>query len=492
MSDDQPDAAPQPELSRHAARGASIALGAQGSRFVLQLVSLVVLSRLLTPTDFGLVAMVTAILGVAEILRDFGLSSAAIQAKELSDAERTNLFWSNVGIGAACAVILIALTPVIVRFYDQPALAPIVVALSSLFILNGANAQFRAELSRSLRFKALATTDVAAQAAGVSCAIVAALLGAGPWAIVTQQAVLVVTTLVLNAFQSGWWPGWPRRDVSIRRFFRYGGGLAGMQLLGYVTNNIDNVAIGAVWGSSALGLYSRAYQLLIVPLNQVSDALTRVVLPVLSRVQDDEETYQRYLGRIRLVGYYLFGTSFAIAAGLSVPLVRVMLGPQWGAVAPIFCALAIGGIFRGYSQVTYWIVLSRALTGAQFKIYLVMRPFMIALILGGLPWGPVGVAIGHSIAFVVEWAVSLWWVCRNSGLAFGPLLWAPLRSLLVVSAPAAVIAFLGSRLSSVPILSLLAGTATAALFLAAVLAVSKREREDARAIVDSLRRAVGR
>lgn len=474
------------DLGRSAARGASIALATQGTKFTLQLLSLVVLSRLLSPSDFGLVAMVTAIIGVAEILRDFGLSSAAVQAKDVSDDERTNLFWANVGIGAACTLVLLLATPVIVRLYDQRALAGIVISLSWLFIVSGANTQFRAELTRNLRFRALATTDIAAQAAGVACAIVVALIGGGYWAIVTQQVVLVVASLVANVAQCSWRPGWPRRHVSVRRFLRYGGGLMGMQVLGYTTNNIDNVAIGAVWGSDALGLYSRAYQLLLVPLNQVSDALTRVVLPVLSRVQDQPETYDRYIRRAQLVSYYLFGTGFALAAGLSVPVVRIILGPQWAEAAPIFAVLALGGIFRGFAQLTYWIVLSKALTGSQFVIYVLIRPFMIGLILAGLPFGPVGVAVGHSIAFAVEWAVSLVWVCRRGRMPLRPLLQAPLRSLLLVSAPAGLLAWAGTHVTAHPVLQLVCGLVPAALWVALVVALVPKEREDARMVLHAI------
>ena len=145
-------------------------------RFALQLGSLTVLARLLSPQDFGVVAMVTAITNVMEIVRDSGLSSAAIQAKELNDAERTNLFWANTGIGTGCALVVTLSAPLIVRIYGTPVVGPIVLALAPLFIVSGVNTQFRAELSRSLRFKALAVTDIAAQAGSIAAAISLAAL----------------------------------------------------------------------------------------------------------------------------------------------------------------------------------------------------------------------------------------------------------------------------------------------------------------------------
>ena len=479
-------------LGRAATRGAGVTLAAQGIRLLMQVGSLVILARLLTPEQFGLVAMVTAITGIAEIFRDFGLSSASIQAKEISDGERTNLFWVNVLIGTICAAVAAACSGLIGDIYGQPGVPAIVLALSWLFVVSGANTQFRAELSRSLRFSALAGTEMAAQALSIVTAITAAAIGSGYWAIVYQQVVFVLCTCAFNVFQCRWRPGLPRRGVSLRRFFRFGAGLLGMQLLGYTTNNVDNVAIGAAWGPNQVGLYGRAYQLLIVPLNQVSSALTRVALPVLSRVQDDEPRFLRFLRQAQLLCCYGFGLAYAVAAGLSVPLVAILFGDGWDAVAPIFAMLAIGGIFRGLAQVTYWITLAKGLTGSQLRFYLLARPFMIVSILAGLPWGAVGVAVGHSAAFALEWLASLWWVGRAAHIDVKPLARKALRSVLVVCLPAGLFAYLGTRLVSNVALELVCGLGLATLALILLCLLSSTERADVRSILDILRRGIRR
>ena len=463
-------------LGRIAARGAGITLTSQVIRFALQFGSLIVLARLLSPQAFGVVAMVTAITNVMEIVRDFGLSSAAIQAKELNDAERTNLFWVNTGIGMACALVVTLSAPAFVRIYGTSVVGPIVLALGWLFIVSGINTQFRAELSRSLRFKALAVTDIAAQFGSIAVAISLARAGAGYWAIVGQQIALVVITCVSNVLLCKWRPGRPRRSVSIRRFFRFGGGVLGTQVIGYATNNLDSVAIGIYSGSGPLGLYSRAYQLLMVPLTQVNNPMTRVVLPVLSRVQDDDDTYSRYLRKAQLVGCYLLASVFAVAAGVSVPLVTLLFGPGWSGIAPIFAALAIGGIFRGIGQISYWMFLSRGRTGAQLKLYIAARPIMIGMMIAGLPWGPVGVAIGHSIGFFLYWIVSLWMAGRTVGTSTGPLFRQATRTLLLISAPAAALAYLGSGLASTPAASLCLGVAFGVGYLVLIALFSRPER----------------
>lgn len=466
------------DLGLAAARGTGVTLAGQGLRFLVQISSLVLLTRLLSPAEFGLVAMVTALLGAADIVRDFGLSSAAIQTSHLNDDERTNLFWVNLAVGVACTVVVAASAPLVVAIYDDHRLLDIVLALSWIFIASGAGTQFRAELSRNLRFGALATVDVVAQVLAITTAIVAALSGAGYWAIVLQQMVVVVVTLVLSVALCRWRPGLPRRQTSIRRFFRFGGGVLGTQIIAYATRNLDNVAIGAYWGPQPLGLYSRAYQLLMTPLNQINAPLTRVALPILARVQDDRVVYQRYLERAQLVGCYLTATVLAVSAGMADPLVALLFGPRWSAVAPLFSLLAIGGVFRAVGQIPYWIFLSRGLTGAQLRLYLVTRPLTIAVMLAGLPWGPTGVAVGCSVAYFLDWLIQLWWVGRVADLRTWPLFRKAAQSLLLVSAPAGALALLGSSFGGEAVLRLAAGSACAAAYLVLIALVVAPVRRD--------------
>jgi O-antigen/teichoic acid export membrane protein len=489
---DEPMEKPAGGLGNAAARGTSITLAMQGVRFALQFCSLVVLARLLTPSDFGIVAMVTAIVGVADILRDFGLSSAAIQAKTLNNAERSNLFWVNVGIGCAGALVILLCTPLIGRLYGEHKLAPIIFSLAWVLIISGVNTQFNAELSRSLRFKALAFADIGAQALGIAAAISVAALGGGYWAIVVQQIVVAVMTLTFNVAVCRWRPGLPKRSVSITRFFRFGSGVFGTQMINYATKNVDNIAIGAYWGAGPLGLYSRAYQLLMTPLAQINAPLTRVALPVLSRVQEDDVVYARYLKKAQLVGCYLTATVFAMCAALANPLVAVLFGPKWHGVAPIFALLSIGGVFRSISQISYWIFLSRGKTGQQFKQYLVTRPVMIAIILGGLPWGPKGVAVGASIAYFIDWAVSLWWVGRAAHVDSRMLFRNAFRSLFLVSAPCGVVAYLGTLLVSQPIAQLAVAGGLAIVYVAVLIATVPIVRDDAQVIRYFVRRSIGR
>ncbi|BDZ45924.1 oligosaccharide flippase family protein [Naasia aerilata] len=481
-----------PSLGDSAARGTGVTLLGQAVRVLLQFASTVILARLLTPEDFGLIAMVAAVIGISELIRDFGLSSAAIQAKNVTDDERTNLFWVNTGLGVLSSVVVILISPLIVLLYGEPRLVPIVAAMSTTFVFSGINTQFKADLTRSLRFGLLTGIETAGVVGGFVLGITGAILGWSYWAIVVQQVSTVAIACLLNVAASRWKPGLPKRSVSIRRFVKFGLGVLGTQTISYVTKNVDNVAIGAVWGASPLGLYDRAYQLLMTPLNQINAPMTRVALPILSRVHEQRDVFARYLQRSQLVGAYLTATVFAVAAGLSVPLVLVLFGPKWTGVAPIFAALAVGGMLRAIAQISYWIYLATGRTGAQLRMFLAVRPFMILIILAGLPWGPFGVAIGSTVAYALHWVVSLWRVGVVTGVDTRPLFANAIRTIVTISIPCGVLAWLGTLIPAPSIVQLLAGLGFALVYVVLAALLLPFVRADVEVVLSFARRMVGR
>lgn len=482
------------ELGSKAAKGAGITLGAQGIRFVLQLLSLTVLARLLTEKDFGLVAMVVAITGIADIVRDFGLSMAAIQSKSLSRQQRDNLVWINVGIATTLALVLLLSTPLVQKLYNEPRVGAIMMVFSALVIVSGLNAQYRADLARSLRFGALAVSDITAQVVSISVAIVAALSGWGYQALVAQLVAFVVVTTLLNIYQCRWVPGLPKRNVPMKQFFSFGGTVFVTQILGYAMSNVDRIALGRVGGPAPSGIYDRANKLLTVPLQQLNAPMARVILPVLSRLQDDDETFAKFVGRFQLVSCYVLGWSFGVGAALSTPLVLVLLGQDWRSVGPVFAVLAIGGIFKAFDQVPYQVYLAKGLTGKLVKYYLISRPLWILVILSGLPWGAIGLATGHLIAAAINWVVSLILMQRWTGVPTAPIFAQAARSLLLVTGPAAAVAYgvaqWSTSLTDLPVVQLIAGSMVA-FAVSAVIVLSvpwlRRDFSDVKTAVATIR-----
>lgn len=480
---------PPQQLGRAAARGTAVTLLAQGLRTLMQAVSLVVMARLLVPEDFGLLAMVMAVIGVADIIRDFGLSLATMRSPTLTVDQRTNLFWANLTLGLACTGLAVALTPLIVGIYDEPRLTPIVLVMSVLFTLSGFTTQFRAGLARDLQFKRIAALDIASQLVSLLTGIGLAVGGAGLWALVGQQLAAALVSAVSFAVVARWWPGLPKRGTSIRPFLSFGGGVLGTQAVGYLTKNVDTVAVGAVLGPSALGFYDRAYQTMMLPLRNINAPLTQVAVPVLAKVQEDDDRFLAYLGKSQLIGCYLTATMFAVTAGLADPLVDLVFGSAWAEAAPILAVLAVGGVFRSIGQVAYWGYLARGVSGPLFRQLLVTGSVSIALMLVGLRWGTTGVAAGHSLGAVAAWAGALWHLGRVTGVDTGPLLRQSGRTVLLVAVPCGAAAHLATLLPTGSVGQVAAGVAAAAVTFA-LTALSRQTRADLRTVRDFARAAL--
>jgi O-antigen/teichoic acid export membrane protein len=423
-------------LGTRAARGAAVTFAGQGARMVIQVVSVVVLARLLSPHDYGLLAMVLTVVGVGEIFRDFGLSSAAIQSPTLSRGQRDNLFWINAGIGLALALVVFLSSPLIALLYGERELVPLTQLLSLTFLINGLTTQYRADRNRTMNFTVLAVSDILAAVIGLGCAIAAALAGWEYWALAVQQLVQCTVGLVILVASARWLPHLPDRTAPMRGLLRYGWNLVGTQLIGYLSNNIDSVIIGTRFGAAQLGIYNRGFQLLMQPLGQLRSPTTRVALPVLSRLHDDPDRFGEFIVRgQQALGYTLVaGLGLVIAA--AEPLTAVLLGGKWAMVAPILRLLAVAGIFQTLAYVGYWVYLSRGLTADLFRYTLVTSAIKVSCILAGSAFGIVGVAAGYALAPAIAWPISLAWLSGRTTIPTRRLYGAAVRILLVVGAGA--------------------------------------------------------
>lgn len=399
-------------MSSSAARGAAVTMVGQVGRIGIQLISLIILSRLLVPADFGLLAMVVAVIGIGEVLRDFGLSAAAIQAPELTRQQRDNLFWVNTALGVVFGALIIAISPLLTLLYSDDRVQLIAVALSVTFLINGLSAQYRADLIRNLRFTALVALELTSAVVGVITGIVGAIAGLGYWALVAQQIMIPTVGLILGVILCAWIPRLPRRRVGMRRFFAFGSHLVGSQLLSYVTQNVDSVVVGANFGSASLGLYSRAFELLMAPLRQIQAPSTRVAMPILSKLQFEPARFNSYLLRGQVVLLGLISSIFALAAAQAEPLVTWLLGPQWPGVVPIFQIFCLAGLAQAAHYATYWAFVAKGLTASMLRYSLVARPLGAVIIIAGVPFGVLGVAAAYSLSTVTTWLIGLRWVGR--------------------------------------------------------------------------------
>ncbi len=461
-----------------AARGASYTVAGQLVRIVVLFAGTIVLARVLSPTDFGLVAIVTSLMAFGELVRDFGLSTAAARETRLSREQQSNLFWINTALGCGLGAATYFLAPVVASVFSDDALADIVRWSAVVFVANGAATQFRAELNRRLDFKKLALVDTVPVVLGLAAAVGFVLLAEPTyWALVCQQLVTAVAGLAFAVLASRWLPGLPTRRGPVGHLMSFGFGLFGTQGVAYFTRNVDNLSLGYVWGPAELGMYNRAYQLLMVPINQIAAPLTRVAVPILTRVADQRERFQSYLRTGQLMGGVVLGVTYGILFGLADPIVTLVFGTQWAPMIPIFQALTVGGAFRALNQVTFWAFLAKGATAAQFRFYLVSQPLIVVCMLAGLPWGALGVAVGHSVGYGVNWALSYWWCGRVTETDMHELFVAGTKCLGMFAVPPGLFGVISTMFVPDDLASIGVGLAVTAGYFTALWFTSRFARE---------------
>lgn len=466
------------ELGARTARGGAIMIAAQGARFAVNMVGTVTLARLLTPQDYGLVAMVAVFTNFTYLFRNLGLSAATVQKAEVSHRQVSTLFWVNVGLGLLTMLVTAAAAPLVAAFYGEPRLTGITVGIALGCIFNGLSVQHEALLKRQMRFKALGTIDVCAALVGLAVGVTAARRGAGAWALVAAQLAVTATFAAGVWAACGWRPGRPSRGSGVRSMIAFGGNLTGYNLLNYLARNADNLLIGRFWGPLQLGLYARAYQLLLLPLDQVCVPLDGVAVSALSRLTDAPERYRRaYLNILEKLAM-LTMPGVALMIGTSDWVVAFMLGPQWAETGRIFALLGVVGLLEPVSLSVGWLLISQGRTRHALRWGVIDGTLSLVSIAAGLPWGALGVAASYSlVGFFLRKPLLFWYACRTGPVRTADFYRAILPSFYAALSVLAVLFALRAWAGEMrPLAGLLAGLTVAAAVAFVVFLIIPRGR----------------
>jgi O-antigen/teichoic acid export membrane protein len=427
------------DLRNKTIRGGLAKIGSQGAAVILRMGSLMVLARLLDPMDFGLVGMVTAVMGLFNLLKDFGLSTAAVQRSTVSDGEMSALFWINVVLGAVLFLLSLAAAPLIAAFYHEPRLSAVTAVLAAGFIFNAVGVQHSVLLQRQMRFTALAAIDVVSLSASVGVGILMARSGFGYWALVAMAVSNPLFATACLWTCTAWLPERPRRQPGIRSMMRFGGLITLNGLVVYIAYNLEKVLLGRFWGAATVGIYGRAFQLITMPTDNLNSAVGGVAFSALSRLQDDPD---------RLKSYFLKGYSLVVAITIPVTmgcalfasdLIVVSLGPKWMEAAAILRLLTPTILVLAMINPLGWLLFALGLVDRGVRIALVLAPLVIAGYAIGLPYGPKGVAFGYS-AMMVLWVIPhILWCVRGTVISPKDVLAAVSRPFLAI-VPASALA----------------------------------------------------
>lgn len=308
----------------------------------------IILARLLVPRDFGLMAMVTVIVGLGQAFSDMGISLAIIWRQDASEEELSSVYWFNIFTGIVVTAAVAAAAPLVVRFYNEPRLHDLVLWMSPVFLITSIGVPFRMILQKELMFRRIALMEIVSTLVAAAAAVTAAVLQAGVYALV-WGAIAEIVMLASLQTALGWKVWRPRaffRASDLKRYLRFGLFNLGERILNFFQANVDYIILGRFLGGETLGIYMIAYQLVVEPLVKINPVLTRVAFPVFAKRQEEDDVLRRgYCELSRMVAFLTF-PALALMAATAQVFIPALFGAKWTPAVSLVQILVILGALR--------------------------------------------------------------------------------------------------------------------------------------------------
>jgi len=399
-----------------AIRGGATLAASRGGRHLLRLGITILLARLLSPEEFGAVAVITAVMAIAMVLQQAGLSAATVQREEVSLQAVSTLFWINSGIGAVLTLLLLGLADTVAVFYAHPELAPLCRVAALSFLLNGLVVQHRALLQRNSRFRDTAVIEMLSALAGGAGAIALALGGRGYWALIGQILITDVVALMLLVKAVRWRLLRPALSDEVRQMLRFGVSLLGFNLVVGIAQNLHVVLLGRGVGTAAAGIYTRAFALASIPQALLQTTAAYVALPKLSRSRQDEVAFASfYYDGLRLLSLVTLPVALAFAL-FGEQIALLVYGRGWGEVAELLRIFSLGLAVAPLLHSTGQVFLARGESHRMLRWGLFGACVIGTGSVVGLRWGMPGIAWGWSATTLLLLYPCLAYAYRGSGL----------------------------------------------------------------------------
>jgi O-antigen/teichoic acid export membrane protein len=467
-------------VRRRAVRGAGATLFSQCAGLGVQIVATVILARLLTPSDFGIVTMVTTF---SLLLVNFGLNGfteAVIQSIQVNHRLISNLFWVNLGFGLLLTLGFAASGSLMARFYGNPHVASAAAGISLTILATSASVMHIALLMRAMQFTRVSAVDFLSRVVSVVISVIFALAGWGYWALIFGAIAQPLTKSIGVWILCPWLPGLPRRVDGTAPMVNFAMHVYGRFTLNYFSRNADNLLVGWRFNAIALGFYKKAYDLFA--LSAVIQSLTGVAVSALSKLRNDPAKYRRYVLHAIAVSAFLgmgLGTDLTLVGR---DLIRLLLGPKWEPAGRIFVFFGPGIAIMPLYGIHSWVHLSIGTAKRWLQWAWIEFVFTTSLFVVALHWGPPGVAASWSLTLWMLTLPALWYAGKPIQFEIAPVMqvmWRfVLASVLAGGATAAIIGRYASftpASSSVEALARIANVSSlfSVLYLGAVIALHR-------------------
>jgi len=367
-------------------------------RQILQLISLFILARLLTPDDFGLFAILMIFVGFMQMFTDMGTGAALIQIKNPSEKLLSSVFFFNIFVGLALCLILISISGSIATFFGNPQVQELLQIISVVFIIASFGVVQKALYDKKMDFKKITIIESISQLLGLLVGIYSAMEGLGVYSLINQTLSGSIIRVLLIWFYSNWRPLFHFALEDIKQIWDFTKNYTLFDTINYFARNADNFLIGKFLGSPALGVYSMAYKMMLYPLQNISRTLLRILFPAFAQIQDDTIKFQK--AYLRVI-FFIALVSFPIMIGLMATadvLVPVLFGDKWKELDILLIILAPIGMIQSIVTTTGSIYMAKGNTRLLLKIGIVSSIVTVAFFIIGLPYGVKGVALFYVLS----------------------------------------------------------------------------------------------
>jgi PST family polysaccharide transporter len=407
---------------------------AQAAKVALQFVSVAVLARLLTPNDYGLIAMVFVAGNLVSLLRDMGTAAAIVQDPHLTEDTKNAVFWINIGVGMLLCVALLATSGMIANAFRTDAVMPLLWALAPSFAIMSIGAVPRALLERQSAFALVARIEIGTAFAGLVVTIAAASLGAGAMSFIYGSLATALVSSVAFLACSKWSPGKLGSTPHLGRLLTFSGQLSAFNFINYFARNADSFVIGRYLGAASLGIYTNAFKVMLFPLQNMTFVANRALYPVMCRQENTEQQRSLYLKSVATIAM-LTAPLMAGVFVLREPFIDVLLGSRWREAADVLQWLAPIGFVQSIVSTTGTVSMVKGRTDLLLRVGAFVACLQVASFLIGVQWGIVGVAACYLIANFCGAIPALLVALRQLDAGFGTLvreIWAPVTAAVLM------------------------------------------------------------
>jgi O-antigen/teichoic acid export membrane protein len=398
-------------IGRKTSLGMAVTLFSEVISFFLNTISFVILSRMLSPDDFGLFAILMAVVAVIGLFKDFGLKQATIQFDVNSQIQLSSLFWAQFFLGLLAYSFLVLLAPYLLRFYalEQLANASVIYILGAVILLQCASLQHHALLLKNLDFKTIAIIKVIASLMSFLAAVFIALNGHGYWALIFKLFINESLLSIGYWHCSNWFPSLKFELFSISKYLKFGANLFAGNLIHSLTQNLDKIIIGKAFSPELVGYFTRAQAAFTIPTSSVNSSFQSVGLSILGKLRGEPKRYNDYYINIIKALTFLTVPAVLFLAIFTQDLVLLLIGEKWLPSVPLIKALLLWGLLEASACAAPLVNITR-LNAIKLRnisiLKLLLLPFILLIFSN---YGLFNLCLAISIFGVIFRVLAMWY-----------------------------------------------------------------------------------